>query len=191
LVGDDAASSNRRGKAMRRILIVITAVGLFFAVSALADPPAIHISVASTQPSDWTTDQLKTQFAAQIKSVDYESHGQKHTSTAVPLLAVLKAAGVGTDLKMDPKADPKTKNAALRMIVVVRGSDGYTVSLSLAELLPDIGNHDAWLALDADGAPLHDNEVPAKLILPADVKPGRWVRGIASISVADPSASNP
>ena len=119
---------------MRSTLIVLVTLLSFFAVSALADSPAVHISVASTQPSDWTADQLKTQFASQIKSIDYESHGQKHTSNAIPLLAVLKAADVGTDLKMDPKADPKTKNAALRMIVVVRGSDGYTVSISLAEV---------------------------------------------------------
>jgi hypothetical protein len=176
---------------MRYTLVFVVTVLSFFAAAVSADPGAIHISGAVAQPSDWTADQLKTQFAAQIKSIDYQSHGQKHTSAAVPLLAVLKAAGVGTDLKMDPKADPKTKNAALRMILVVRGNDGYTVAVTLAELLPEIGNQDAWLALDADGAPLHENEAPAKLIMPSDVKPGRWVHGIASISVVDPNAEKP
>jgi len=170
---------------MRKNLFILAVVLSFFAASAFADPAVIHISGAVAQPSDWTTDQLKTQFASQIKSIEYQSHGQKHTADAVPLLALLKSAGVAIDLKEDPKADPKTKNAALRLVVIVRGTDGYTVALSLADILPEIGNREAWLALDVDGAPLHANESPAKLVLPADVKPGRWVRGIASISVLD------
>ena len=101
------------------------------------------------------------------------------------MVALLKSAGVSTDLKEDPKADPKTKNAALRIVIIVRGTDGYTVALSLADILPAVGNRPAWLILDADGAPLRANESPAKLILPSDAKPGRWVRGIASISVVD------
>jgi hypothetical protein len=176
---------------MRNCLIILATIFSLFA-AALADPttlPAatgvIHISGAIAQPSDWTADQLKTQFASQIQSIDYQSHGQKHTANAIPLLALLKSAGVATDLKEDPKADPKTKNAGLRLVVIVRGTDGYTVALSLADILPAIGNQPAWLALDVDGAPLHANESPAKLILPTDAKPGRWVRGIASISVLD------
>jgi Oxidoreductase molybdopterin binding domain len=183
---------------MRNSLIVLAAVFSVFAAAVLAEAPAslvvggaIHISGAIASPSDWSADQLKSQFASQIKPIEYQSHGQKHTANAVPLLELLKSAGVAIDLKEDPKADPKTKNAALRMIVVVRGTDGYTVSLSLADILPEIGNHEAWLALDVDGSPLRANETPAKLILPSDVKPGRWVRGIASISVIDPNATKP
>ncbi len=173
---------------MRNTLISLATVLFFFAVNALADPATIHISGPSTQPSDWTADQLKTQFAAQIKSIDYQSHGQKHTSNAIPLLSLLKTAGVAADLKEDPKADPKTKNSTLRLVIVVRGNDGYTVALSLADLLPQIGDQEAWLALDADGSPLPANESPAKLILPSDVKPGRWVHGIATISILDVNA---
>jgi hypothetical protein len=176
---------NEEANPMRKALFIFAAILSLFAASAFADPAAIHISGAVAQPSDWMANQLKTQFASQIKSIEYQSHGQKHTSNAVPLLALLKSAGVAVDLKEDPKADPKTKNAALRLIVIVRGTDGYTVALSLADILPDIGNGQAWLALDADGAPLRANETPAKLVLPSDVKPGRWVRGIASISVVD------
>jgi hypothetical protein len=192
LIDDDPARPTEEANSMRNCLIILGTVFSVFAAAALADPTtlpaatgAIHISGAVAQPSDWTADQLKTQFASQIQSIDYESHGQKHTANAVPLVALLKSAGVSTDLKEDPKADPKTKNAGLRLVVIVRGTDGYTVALSLADILPAIGNQPAWLALDVDGAPLRSNEIPAKLILPSDAKPGRWVRGIASISILD------
>jgi hypothetical protein len=183
---------------MRNCLIILATVFSVFAVAALADPTtspaasgAIHISGDVAQPSDWTADQLKTQFASQIQSIDYESHGQKHTSNAIPLIALLKSAGVSIDSKEDPKADPKTKNAMFRIVVIVRGTDGYTVALSLADILPAVGNRPAWLILDADGAPLRANESPAKLVLPTDAKPGRWVRGIASISILDVNTLTP
>src|SRR5580692_418240 len=110
---------------MRNCLMILATVFSVFAAAALADPTtspvttgAIHISGAVAQPSDWTADQLKTQFASQIQSIDYESHGQKHTSDAIPLVALLKSAGVSIDSKEDQKADPKTKNAAFRIVVI-------------------------------------------------------------------------
>ncbi len=142
---------------------------------------------SATESSDWTADQLQDHFKIEIQSIDYALHGTKHTAHALPLLALLKSAGLITDLKMDPKADPKTKNLPLREIVIIRGRDGYTVAFSLAELLPAIGNHPAWLALDADSKALPDAETPARLIAPDDSLPGRWVRGIAEISVVDVS----
>lgn len=90
---------------------------------------------------------------------------------------------------MDPAADPKDKNFPLRLVVVVTGRDGYVAAFSLAELLTDVGNTDAWLALDLDGKPLPQAHGPAKLIVPADQKPARWVRGIGTIWILDGAAA--
>jgi DMSO/TMAO reductase YedYZ molybdopterin-dependent catalytic subunit len=159
------------------------------AAAAPATQPAMTLTVdgAVAHPLAWSADDLRTTLAGQVSTIEYEVHGKKHSAHAVPLVAVLRSAGAGMTLKMDPKADPKTKNLPLRLAVVVRGRDGYAATFALAELLPDIGDRPVWVALDADGQPLADRSAPVELIAPADAKPGRWVRAIASISVVDPS----
>jgi hypothetical protein len=152
----------------------------------------VHVGGAIPKASDWTAGQLKAQFAAEIKPITYAGKGESHTCNCVPLLSLLKAAGVQTELKMDPAADPKTKNRPLRLAVVVRGRDGYAALFSLAELLPAIGNRSAWLALDIDGGELPARDGPVKLIVPQDSKPGRWVHEIATITILDaPAATQP
>jgi DMSO/TMAO reductase YedYZ molybdopterin-dependent catalytic subunit len=169
-------------------LILLTAA-LAFSDPALP-PGAAGVDVvgAVSNPGSWTVERIKSKLADQIRPVEFISHGDKHTASAVPLLAVLKASGLAPDLKMDPKADPKTKNLPLRMVVVVQGSDGYTVAFSLAELLGDIGAKDVWVCLDTDGKPLPDHDGPVRLIVPSDAMPGRWVHAVAKITVIDPTA---
>jgi Oxidoreductase molybdopterin binding domain len=175
----------------RRNFIVSVLVWIVFSAYAYAGPGPDVIAVGGTvdKPGDWTAARLKSDLAADVKSISYTSHGQKHTSSAVPLLSLLKAAGIQTDLKMGPKVDPKTKNYPLRLIVIVQGHDGYTAGFSLAELLPEFGDKEAWLALDADGGPLTESDGPARLIIPSDVKPGRWVHGVGLITVLDGSVA--
>ena len=107
----------------------------------------------------------------------------------MPLLSLLKAAGVQTQLKNDPKAEAKTKHFELRYAVVVQGRDGYVAAFSLAELQPDLGNRHVWLALDADGQPLPASEGPMKLIAMDDGKPARWVHAVQSISLVNVAAA--
>jgi hypothetical protein len=170
------------------LVIFVLAIGTTLAMSAEAEK-SVHIDGAVSTPSDWTPTHLKEQFAAELKQIHYTSRGQEHTSTCVALLSVLRSAGVQTDLKMDPTADPKTKNIPLHLNVIVRGNDGYTVAFSLAELLPQFANEQVWLALDVDGNALDDRSAPAKLIVPDDKIPARWVRSIATISVLDSAAA--
>jgi DMSO/TMAO reductase YedYZ molybdopterin-dependent catalytic subunit len=103
----------------------------------------------------------------------------------VALLSILKAAGVQTELNMGAKTDPKGKNDALRFAIVLHGRDGYVTVFSLGELLPDIGNKDAWVALDVDGKALPENEGPVRLIVPQDQMPARGVHELAEITVVN------
>ena len=150
-------------------------------------PTTFAVDAGTGHPTALSADDLRSRFAARLAVIHYESHGHPHAAHAVPLLAVLQSAGAVTTLKMDPKADPRTKNLPLRLSVVVKGRDGYTATFAMAELLPDIGDRPVWLAVDADDQPLADRSAPVELIAPADAKPGRWVRGVASIAVVDPS----
>jgi DMSO/TMAO reductase YedYZ molybdopterin-dependent catalytic subunit len=177
---------------MRKTYCCITIFALIASIGVAAaqtNSDAITISGVVDKPGSWGVDQIKSQFSADMKLIDYASHGQKHQSDCVPLLSLLKAAGTDTALKMNPAADPKTKNYPLRLIVLIRGNDGYTVCFSLAELLPDIGNQVVWVALDQDGQPLSAKDGPVRLVVPADVKPGRWVHAVSEIRVIDPTAA--
>src|SRR6266404_4943923 len=118
----------------------------------------IRVQGAVPKPVEWSVGKLQEKLATEVRTVEYASRGQKHTSHAIGLLAVLQAAGAPTELKMDPKMDPKQKNYPLRLSVVIAGHDGYTVTLALAELLKDLGNRQAWLALDADGQPFPEGK---------------------------------
>jgi hypothetical protein len=158
---------------------------IFAAIAAGPAPSTIHVVGSAVKTGDWSVDQLQTQLASQIKAVDYNSRGGKHTFHCVPLIAVLQAAGVSGDFAMNGAADPKIKNPQMRQVVLVRGRDGYAVVFSMAEVLPMVGNRAVWVALDEDGAPLDDSAGPVRLIVPDDQMPSRGVHQVDSIEVID------
>jgi Oxidoreductase molybdopterin binding domain len=168
------------------VAILLTGISAAFSADSV---PVVHVDGAVTRPGDWTVARLHDELSADIKPIKYTSKGQEHTCNCVPLISVLKAAGVPIDLKMG--TDPKTKNAQLHEVVIITGRDGYAVDFSLAELLPDIGNRAVWLALDMDGQPIAPADGPMKVLVPDDAKPGRWVRQLASISVMNTATSQP
>ena len=147
--------------------------------------PRIHVSGAVTQPSDWSAGELKERLSSDLTTIQFTSQGKPHSATAVPLLSLLKAAGVHTDLKESPGADPRQKNQPLRLVIVARGRDGYTAVFSLAEMLPEMANEKVWLMFDTDGTPLSESDGPIRLIVPSDAKPGRSVRQLGSIEILD------
>ena len=156
---------------------------------ALAGTTLTVDGTATTQPSHWTTDELKHQPAMPTTQISYTAHdGSAHHATCVSLLDVLNAAGVSSEIKMNPKADPRTKHRSLRLTVSAKASDGYGVVFSFAELMPDIGHRAVWLALDEDDKDLAERDTPTKLIVPDDAKPARWVHGVEHLSVDDTSS---
>jgi DMSO/TMAO reductase YedYZ molybdopterin-dependent catalytic subunit len=174
------------------IHLVLGMAVVFATVTAAysAEPEGVvHIGGDVSKPGDWTVSRIRAELASEIKSVQYSSRGQQHTSNCVPLLSVLNASGIQTELKMDPKADPKTKNFELRLVVVIEGHDGYVVAFSLAELLAGVGNRHVWIALDMDGQPLTARDAPMRLIVPDDEKPARWVHAVETITAFDGAAA--
>lgn len=168
----------RASWALLAIMVGSTAIAL---AQAGQTPTEIHVGGAVKKPSEWTADKLRDSFAAELKKVEYTAKGHKHASNCVPLLALVQAAG--------PVTDPKHKNYAMRLAVVVSASDGYAVTFGMGDLMPDVGNRQAWLALDMDGQPLAGREAPCKLIVPGDAKPSRAVWGVTKIEVIDPGDS--
>jgi hypothetical protein len=153
------------------------------AASTYAQTDSVTVTGEVDHPGNWSVADLKSQLASDFKTIQISRRGQQHSADVVPLLSLLKAAGTKMDLKMGPSVAPTDKNYPLRLIVIVTGRDGYAATFSLAELLPQFGNHAAWLEVAEDGNALSDRDLPMDLVVPDDVKPGRWVHGIGTITI--------
>jgi hypothetical protein len=68
--------------------------------------------------------------------------------------------------------------------VIARGSDGYEVLLSLAEVDPAFHGGDVIVADALDGKPIEKNG-PFQLVVSQDKRPARWVRNLVSISLVN------
>jgi DMSO/TMAO reductase YedYZ molybdopterin-dependent catalytic subunit len=118
--------------------------------------------------------------------VTYQSgNGEEHHSfTGVRLWDALSQVGL--------VAAPDERNPTLTRFVVVTANDGYRVVFSGGELDPNFGHAPILLAWAQDGQPLTGDNGPLRLVVPGDVKGGRYVHGIIRIdvrSLANPAAT--
>jgi len=93
-----------------------------------------------------------------------------------PLLTyVLREAGA--------PAGAKLHGPAMKTYVVVRGADGFSAVLSLAETDKDFHDGAVILADQADGVKLTGKEGPYRLVIAGDKKASRSVFGVARIEL--------
>jgi hypothetical protein len=144
-------------------------------------PAAIAVGGDVGQPGAWTPERIAKDLSGDVREVRFSVRGKAAKARCVPLLALVQAAR--------PKVDPRVKGHRLAFVAAVRGRDGYTATFSLGELLPEYGRRDVWVALDHDGGPLGPDHAPAEVLVPADEKASRWVRGLASVTVVDTTAA--
>lgn len=109
--------------------------------------------------------------------VTYESGGEPedHTFTGVRLIDVLDYLGLAVE--------PDARNPLLPMYLVVTANDGYQVVVSGGEIDPNFGNAPMLLAWEQDGMPLEGDQGPLRLVVPGDLRGGRYVHGVVSIDV--------
>ena len=139
---------------------------------------SFHVAGAVAKPADYSPSALRGQFKDSLQTITYTRKGVKHTAQAVPLWTVLQAA--------QPRISPQIKNHALQFVALVAGHDGYTAAFSFGEMAPEIGHHAVWLTADEDGKPLGETAAgETDLLVPEDVKAGRWVHSVARITVVD------
>lgn len=142
----------------------------------------IRITGAVRTPLDLTADDLR-QMPVASAGVTFAAHGQpeQHTFTGTPLLGVIQAAGLNVP------AD--ARNPLISDWIVVTGSDGYQVVLAGAELDPNFANTQVLLAWEQDGEALTGDNGPARLVVPGDVRGGRYVSGVVTVEVFSLAAS--
>lgn len=114
----------------------------------------------------------------------WDPHEQKeHAYSGVPIRDLVERAGA-------PMGD-KLRGPALRLVVLVEGSDGYGAAFALAEFDEAFGGETALLADQVDALPPPVNSGPLRLIVPGDKKAARWVRMVNRIEVRDAGGRKP
>jgi hypothetical protein len=102
---------------------------------------------------------------------------------SLPVTTVTVSGTTYTGTSLWDFIDPSSTSDSTSLFVVTRGTDGYTVVLSLAELDPALGGNSADLlaygGIDAATG-------VARTIFPDDAafKHGRWMSNLMSIEVA-------
>jgi hypothetical protein len=131
------------------------------------------------KPTQWSVESLKTQFAGQAQEIKFTAGMDKSVKagTGVLLLSVIQSAALQTDKAV--------KHHDLKFLVIVEAYDGYRVFFSLAELMPQAGNAQAWLLWAVDGQPLSGKEAPFRLVVLTDKAADRAIFGVTQITLAD------
>ena len=94
----------------------------------------------------------------------------------VPLRALLEPKLAGDD-------EMTTLRSLVDAVILLRAEDGYQVAVSAAEVAMDREGARFLLALRRDGEPLRAGQGPAKLIIPGDPKPVRWIRQVTAVEL--------
>jgi DMSO/TMAO reductase YedYZ molybdopterin-dependent catalytic subunit len=140
--------------------------------------PSFRITGKVVNRSTFALDDLQAMPSTR-QQVTYFSGGQGLVTTTyvgVPLGDLLARAVV--------RVDPAVRNDILRKFVVITGSDCYAVVVSLGEILSDFGGSNQIFVAYQDGAgqPLADAGM-ARLVVPGDIRGGRYVSNISEITV--------
>lgn len=144
--------------------------------AAPAQTPAgsVRVDGAVAHPRTLSVDQLRD-FPARTQAVQFESSAgtQTHTYDGAALTDILGDAAL--------RVSSSAKNPELTVAVLATGTDGYSAAVSWGELSPAFGATPVLVAYTEDGRPL---DTP-RLVVPGDVKGGRYVSGLTDLRVVD------
>ncbi|MFT4039329.1 MAG: molybdopterin-dependent oxidoreductase [Thermomicrobiales bacterium] len=159
--------------------VVMPAAATLAQSTPVASPVAagsIEITGLVTTPGPLSVADMQA-LPTETVSVTFESGGtpEDHTFTGVRLYDALEHIGFAVD--------PDARNPLLTMYLVITANDGYQVVLSGGEIDPNFGNAPILLAWEQDDAPLAGDAGPLRLVVPGDLRGGRYVHGIVSIDV--------
>lgn len=152
----------------------LAAAALLLALSsfaALAAPASLSGAVAAPLTLDQAT---LAALPAQTVDISFETSSgpEKGTYTGVLVWDLLQKAGLVND---------PGKNSFLKHVLMITGSDGYSVAIAEGELDPKFGNKPVLLAYkSADGKTSFDH---LRILVPGDVHGGRAVSDVVSIEV--------
>lgn len=140
--------------------------------AAAASAAPLTVTGEIKQPLTVDAALLRSLPRERVEALD---HGKPGTWEGVKLAALLEKAGA-------PLGDA-LRGRNLAGYVLVSAADGYRVVFALAEFDAAFGASGAILADTRDGKPLDAHEGPYRIIVPAEKRPGRWVRQVQNIEL--------
>jgi DMSO/TMAO reductase YedYZ molybdopterin-dependent catalytic subunit len=157
------------------------AVAVLFTVSYVLaqEPTTVMVRGDVFKPREWSISDIKQQFSNAIQTIRLPAgkDGQQQAATGVPLIALIKAAEL--------RVEKTPKHYDLTFLVYIQAHDSYRVFFSLAELMPQGGNQNAWLVWEVDGKPLSGKEAPCRLVVLGEGAHDRQIYGVTSINLVD------
>lgn len=173
--------------------VVLSLMVLFSFNSLSAQESAGTISIKGDikNPSQWSVEQLKAQFADEIKEVkfmDALSQWKEKTGLGIPLYSVIKAA--------EPMIEKETKwtnrdrkdsklHSYMTFFVILESGDSFRAFFSLAEMMPEFNPSNVYLIWSKDGEPLTGKDAPLRLVNADDKYPDRGIYAIKNIILVD------
>ncbi|TCN49854.1 molybdopterin-dependent oxidoreductase-like protein [Rhodococcus sp. SMB37] len=135
---------------------------------------SVRLGGAVENPTTLSGDQLRA-YPVQTQAVTFDSSkgAQSHTYDGAALSDILTAAVL--------TGDAEAHNPDLTFAILATGSDGYQATVSFGELSPNFGATPILVAYTEDGQPL---DAP-RLVVPGDVKGGRYVSDLTDLEVID------
>lgn len=145
----------------------------FLLVSVASAQTVLKISGEVSKPLHLQAADLKVMPHVEVKATDRD--GQEHRYSGVPVIALLRKAGVTVGGQL--------RGENLVKYVLVRAADGYEVLFALPELDPEFSARTIILAESVDGAALPAGTGPYRLVVPEEKKPARWIREVREIEI--------
>jgi DMSO/TMAO reductase YedYZ molybdopterin-dependent catalytic subunit len=165
------------------LMLVLTSVIVVMPSTASAEkndfpggvPAVIHVSGDVAHPTTYTEAQLRAFTPSELYVWCLSMQGVIDASyVGVLLWDILTDAGV--------HLNPANINDINRFYVRIIATNGFQVTLALAEIAPRLGGQQALLAYEQNGAPLGDLGF-ARLVMPGDKWCGRSAFNVAQIQV--------
>jgi molybdate transport system substrate-binding protein len=141
---------------------------------------SVGVSGLVTTPTTFALADLQKLPATTVRVTLRTDKGTQgvYTYTGVLLNTVIQ--------KAFPVPNSSFKNDIVRQYVTVGATDGYQVTIGMAEILPQFGHQQIILAYQRNGKLLSAAEGAVRLIVPGDNVAGRWVSNVNSIVVGTP-----
>ena len=109
-------------------------------------------------------------------TIQAKSHdGREATYDGVPLIELLKMAGV--------QFGEKLRGKALANYLVAEGADGYRAVFPLPEIDSAFNDRVIIIADKRNGQPLAPNEAPWRLVVVGEKREARWIRQLTAIHI--------
>jgi DMSO/TMAO reductase YedYZ molybdopterin-dependent catalytic subunit len=164
---------------IRRCFLFLLPALLSTAFAVQNSIPTVSVQGDVQKPSRWSMEELKSQFAGQVQTINFTAGKDKQTKvgTGIPLASLIRAAELKTEKSIG--------HHDLKFLVILEAKDGYQAFFSLAELTPAQGQSpQAFLVWEIDGKPLPEKEAPLRLVL-TNVGESRQIHAVTSVTLVD------